>query len=204
MGIKVNKQEILKEFNEKYIADRWVNEFVRIDERYKNNAASIEKYIFSKFDSACGNAVSLQERGLKGEIKFINFSVLRTDILENKGSFRIDLYDEKWFLDKEECSENIDLDFIYSSLFKHMKELKKEKNEYGRNITDMDIEDIKLIEAEKYNILAVEYLKSVIEKMMEVPCYKQMKKSEDIKIMAGEYMDASEIIYPKQEENTQS
>ena len=53
--------------------------------------------------------------------------MLRTMLLENKGIWRIDLYDENWFLDKEECSINIDLNFIYEHLFDHMEEFLMKK-----------------------------------------------------------------------------
>lgn len=199
MITQINKEELLAEFEEKYVANRWVNEFIQIDERYKNNIVAIEENLISKFDSVCKKVRDLQERNLKGEIKYIYFSLLRTSLLENKGRCRIDLYDENWFLDKEEASINIDLDFIYTSLFKHMEELKEKKNEYGRNITDMDIENIMLEEAEKYHILAVEFLKGLIEKFIKISSYEEIKKTEDIMILAGEYMDATEIIYPRQE-----
>ncbi|MBU3134566.1 hypothetical protein KPL40_19340 [Clostridium gasigenes] len=200
MITQINKEELLAEFEEKYVANRWVNEFIQIDERYKNNTVAIEENLISKFDSVCKKVRDLQERNLKGEIKYIYFSLLRTSLLENKGQYRIDLYDENWFLDKEEDSINIDLDFIYTSLFKHMEELKEKKNEYGRNITDMDIENIMLQEAEKYHILAVEFLKGLIEKFINISSYEEIKKIEDIMILAGEYMDAKEIIYPRQED----
>ena len=209
----IYKEKILFEFLEKYVVNKWIHEFSQIDEKYKNNISVIEEELKSKFDSICKLGEELQNQGVKGEIKYIYFSFLRTSLLKNKGEFRIDLYDENWFLDKAECSINIELDFIYGSFFQHMKELKEKKKEYAhmkkvrstnmnfRVITDMDIEDIMLGEADKYHILAVEFMKEIIENLIEVPFYKKMKKLEEINIMAGEYMDASEIIYPKQDNN---
>ena len=123
--------------------------------------------------------------------------MLRTRLLENKGQWRIDLYDEKWFLDKEECSINIDLDFIYEPLFNHMKELSEKKKEYGRTIKEKDIHIIKLREANKYHGLALNIIRDILEKFLECASYKEMKKKEDIVIMAGEYMDAAITIYSK-------
>lgn len=195
----INKPKVLSEFIEKYVVNRWVNEFTEIDERYKKNITTIDEELTSKFDSICRSGIDLQEQGLKGDIKYIYFSLLRTSLLKNKGEFRIDLYDEKWFLDKSECSIKINLDFIYDSLFKHMEELKENKKKNIRGIRDMEIESIMLKEADKYHVLAIEFFKNSIEKLLEIPSYKELKKIEDIRIMAGEYMDAAEIIYPEQE-----
>ncbi|WP_297420148.1 hypothetical protein [Clostridium sp.] len=197
---QTDRFEVLKEFLEKYLADRWIDEFGNIDEKYKKNKDKIEEELKLKFESICKFGISLQEQGLKGEIKYIYFSVLRTSLLlKNKGEFRLDLYDERWFLDKAECSINISLDFIYELFFKHIEELKEKKKGYVRNIREVDIDYIMLEEANKYHILAAEFLKDIIENLLEVPAYKKLKKMEDIKIMAGEYMDFTEIIYTKQE-----
>lgn len=195
----VNKEEILNEFLEKYVSDRWFHEFNNIDEIYKRNKNVINEELKSKFSSVCKLGIYLQEQEVKGEIQYIYFSLLRTSLLENKGEFRIDFYDEKWFLDKAECSVNISLDFIYNSLFKHIEELKEKKKEYGRVITDMDIEEIMLLESSVYHILSVEFFRKFIDELLELPSYKELKKSSDVKVMAGEFMDAVDLIYPKEQ-----
>ncbi len=191
MIIRADKDKVLKEFKEKYVENRYKEELKNILEKYNENKDSIKEELTSKFDSVCKEAILFQEKDLKEEIKYIYFSMLRTSILEDKGEWRIDIYDEKWFLDKEECSINIDLNFIYEPLFKHMKELSEKKREYLRTIKEKDIEDIKLKEANKYNNVALNIIRGILKSFLECASYREMKKKEDIVIMAGEYMDAS-------------
>lgn len=188
---RADKNQVLKEFQEKYVADRYKKEFAQIIEKYNKDKQSIQENLISKFNLVCKEAISLQERGLKGEMMYIYISMLRTSILENKGQWRIDLFDERWFLDKEEYSINIDLEFIYEPLFNHMKELSEKKKEYLRNIKEKDIEYIKLKEANKYHSLALSIIRDTLQSFLECTSYKEMKKKEDIRIMAGEYMDAA-------------
>lgn len=197
MIIKADKEKVLKEFEEKYIADRYLDEFKKIIEKYESEIERIKENVTLKFNSICEEAILLQKKELKGQIRYIYFSMLRTKILENKGQWRIDLYDEKWFLDKEECSIDIDLDFIYEPLFNHMKELSEKKKEYGRTIKEKDIKIIKQREANKYHGLALNIIKDMLEDFLECESYKEMQKTEDIVIMAGEYMDAAINIYSK-------
>ncbi|MBW9154819.1 hypothetical protein [Clostridium estertheticum] len=198
MIIQENKEELLVGFYEKYVANRWINDFLKIDEIYKSDNDVIDGDLVSAFNEVCKQALDLQEKQLKGEIRYIYFSLLRTSLLENKGEYRIDLYDENWFLDKQECFINIDLNFIFTSIFKYMEELKEKKKECGRSITDMDIESMMLEETDKYHVLAVEFLKGIIEKFIGTPSYEKMKKAEDIRIFVGEYMDEAEMIYPEE------
>jgi len=191
MIIRADKNQLLKEFQEKYVADRYKEELKKILEKYNKDKDSIKENLTSKFNSVCQEAIFLQEKDLKGEIKYIYFSMLRTSLLENKGQWRIDLYDDKWFLDKEECGVNIDLPFIYEPLFNHMKELSEKKKEYLRTIKEKDIEAIKLTEANKYHSLALNIIRGILQSFLECASYKEMEKKEDIVIMAGEYMDAA-------------
>ncbi|MBW6410331.1 hypothetical protein [Clostridium weizhouense] len=191
MIIRPDKEKVLKEFQEKYVADRYKEELKKIIEEYQNNREVIKAKLTSQFNSVCKAAILFQEKEVKMEIKYIYFSMLRTKLLENKGEWRIDLYDEKWFLDKEECSVNIDLDFIYKPLFNHMKELSEKKKEYGRTIKEKDLEAIKLREANKYHSVALKIIRNTLQNFLECTSYKEMKKKEDIVIMVGEYMDVA-------------
>lgn len=197
MIIRADKNKVLKEFQGKYLEGRYEEELKKIIENYNEHRDIIKENLTSKFNTVCEEAILLQEKDLKGPIMHIYFSMLRTSILENKGEWRIDLYDEKWFLDKEECSINIDLDFIYETLFIHIKELSEKKKEYGRTIKEKDIEGVKLKEANKYHSLALNIIKGILQSFLECTSYKEMKKKEDIIIRAGEYMDAAVLINAK-------
>jgi len=197
MIIKADKEKVLKEFEEKYVTNRYINEFKKIIEKYKTDREIIRENLTLKFNFVCKEAMELQEKELKGEIRYIYFSMLRTKLLENKGQWRIDLYDEKWFLDKEECSININLDFIYEPLFNHTKELSEKKKEYGRTIKEKDLQIIKLREANRYHAIALNVIRDIMQSFLECASYKEMNKKEDIVIMAGEYMDATVKIYSK-------
>lgn len=189
------KEAALEDFVKRYVLDRWQQELSVIDKRYYENKHNIKENLLGAFDSLCKNAVTLQELEKKGPIKYIYFSFLRTSIMQNTSLYRLDAYDEKWFLDKEECTASLKVDFIFNSLFQHMEELENKKMEYGRQITSMDIERIKLLEAPKYHIMTMEFIRSLVQQLVEIESYKKMLKSKDICIMAGEYMDASEILY---------
>lgn len=195
----IDKNKVLMEFQEKYVADKWTYKFLEVDEMYKSDKKAIEENLIKVFEEVCKKALEFQKDNSKGKIKYIYFSLLRTKIFEYNGEYRIDLYDENWFMDKKETSINIDLNFIYVPLFDFIKELKARKKEYGRTVTDMDIENIMMDEVYKFHILAVEFLKSMVNKFITTPSYEVMEKADAIKILAGEYIDEAEIIYTQKQ-----
>ncbi|KFX57242.1 hypothetical protein FDC50_16310 [Clostridium botulinum] len=195
MIIPVDKEKVLQEFNEKYVKEMFNEEYSNIYEKFNNNKESIKKELINNFDNVCKIADSLQNKSLKGKIQYIYISYLRTNLMQNSGIYRIDMYDDKWFLDKEECRGNLDLSFIYEPLFKHSNELLEKRKEYGRTITEMDIEKIKVSEGNKYNGIAIDILESIVCDFLNCESYKEMKKSEEIMIFVGEYRDEVKIIY---------
>jgi hypothetical protein len=195
MVIPIDKEKLMDEFKEKYVSGYFEKEYPKILENFKENKEKLKETIISKFSEVCNKAKKIQEENLKKEIKYIYISYLRTSIMENSGIYRIDLYDDRWFLDKEECSVNIDFSCIYEALFNHEKELQEKRKAYNRAITEMDIEKIKLKEANKYHEIGIKFLEVVIGDLVECQEYKEMKKDEEINIFAGEFRDETIIIY---------
>lgn len=197
MSKALDKNNALQEFGEKYVLDQFAQEVLAIEERYKKKKEGIEKELFTTFDALCQNAIRLQAQGKKGNIQYIYISFLRTSIMENTSFYRMDAYDENWFLDKEECTALWNADFIFQSLFTHMEKLEEKKKEYVRKVTSMDIDEIKLQEAVKYHMITVEFIRAMAPKLIEIESYKEMGKTAELRILAGEYMDQSEILYGK-------
>jgi len=201
MIIPVDKEKVLEEFKDKYVENRFKNEISKINEKLQKNEKIIKTEILLNFNKVCKNAKNLQNENLKKKIKFIYISFLRTSLLENKGIWRIDLFDENWFLDKEECFINLDFSFLYESLFEHIKELQEKKKEYGRTITEMDIEKIKLQEGDKYHKFVIKILEDIVNELIECENFKEMKRHEELMIFAGEYKDEVELLYENEEIN---
>ncbi|NRT79253.1 hypothetical protein [Clostridium beijerinckii] len=200
MIIPINKEKIMDEFKAKYVEGPFREEFLKMYEKFNEDKEIIREKIIFQFKEVCKKAIKIREQELKGDIKYIYISYLRTSIMQDLGIYRIDLYDDKWFLDKEECSVNIDLSFIYEPLFNYVKKLLKKRKEYGRTITEMDIEKIKLKEGDKYHKIGTKIFEELVNDLIECIEYKEMKKSEQISIFVGEYLDKASCIYKKSDE----
>ena len=200
IGYKLNRDESRKKvekFYQDYIKNKWIEIFVELDKEYQKNLNVIINDVVRDFSKVCQRVIELQKRNEKEKVKYIYFSFLRTNILADNGDFRVDIYDENWFLDNKKCSGSIDMSFVFKYLFNFIEEIKKNSLENKISMSDIELEKIKLEESERYKIIAIEYLKTIVLKMVEDEKYKQMIKDENIYIIAGEYMDECQLIYPK-------
>lgn len=195
----MNRYVTLEELVLKYLINNWEEEIENINERYYCNKEKIEQELVSAFEDLCRKAAEFQKQGVKGEIKYICISFLRTSIMENKSFYRIDAYDSRWYLDTVECCTMWNADFIFSSLFKQIDLMMAEKKQYGRFVRDTDIDKVKMAEALKYHTLTVEFVRSLIPRVIETAAYNEMGKVPEIIIMMGEYRDFNEVLYSDNE-----
>ncbi|MBG9792938.1 hypothetical protein ABD76_10740 [Paenibacillus dendritiformis] len=191
----MSKEEALQDLLEQHVFDRWQFDLPEIDERYRQEKEQIERRFLAAFEAVCKQAAKLQAEGRKGSIRYVYISFLRTSIMANTAHYRIDAYDDNWFLDLEECASSWSADFIFAPLFRRMGELEEKRKAYARKITRMDIEKIKLIEAYKYHLLTVEWLRGFIPSLIESEAYRRMDKSVNLQLFIGEYKDQCELLY---------
>ncbi|WP_374020736.1 hypothetical protein ABU162_14825 [Paenibacillus thiaminolyticus] len=191
----MSKEEALQDLLEQHVFDRWQSDLPEIDERYRQEKEHIERRFLEAFEAVCKQAAKLQEEGRKGSIHYVYISFLRTSIMANTAQYRIDAYDDNWFLDLEECASSWSADFIFVPLFRRMGELEEKRKAYARKITPMDIEKIKLIEAYKYHLLTVEWIRGFVPSLIESEAYRQMDRSAKLQLFVGEYKDQCELLY---------
>lgn len=199
MSAVMSREEALGHLLENHVFDRWQGDLDIISESYiQNQDATIAEFV-SSVDSACKKAAELQDAGMKGDIQYIYLSLLRTSLMEYKVSYRIDIHDERWFLDPVECSSHWKAEFIFNPLFQRMRELEAVKSSYARKISTMDIERILQIEAIRYHLFAIEFMRNMVPSILECEGYNLLVKKPNICILAGEYRDRSELLYGQPE-----
>lgn len=154
----------------------------------------IEKFV-ECFKNYCARICLMQQSGEKGEIAYIHFSVLRTNILLKKHEIRIDAFDENWYMDSVECSYSYPVNEIYTYLEKYSNEVEALWNQsIGLN----DFSDVyrKVFQESNYYLFfAAELIRLGMRKVIETEEYKSVKKAECFVVCIGGYMDKFDILY---------
>lgn len=190
----MDRDAALQDLLEKHVFTEWIHDLALIENNFLTRQQAIEDELIAALESLCQLATLQHEQGRKGDIRYIYISLLRTRVMKNKAVYRIDAYDENWFLDETECAVEWSADFVFEPLFNRMTKLEQLKSDYARKITTMDIEQIQQIEAVKYHLLTVEFLKSQMPVFIASPSLERMSKANACTIFAGEYRDDSEIL----------
>lgn len=138
----MNREEALVDFK-KNVAGRLISDYKK---EFENNINKNENKIF---DLLVDSIVKLNDkvgkiREIKKDylVKYIEFELLRTNILDDSFIIFVHGYDEKWYLDENCTYQEINLQFLFEPFIRLKDVLKKEKKRYVGKINDYDIQNI--------------------------------------------------------------
>lgn len=191
----MDKDAAISDFLEKHVFGQWINDVIDIDDAYKERQEQIDLSLFDAFNDLLVKASTLHEQGDKGKIRYIYYSYLRTSVMENKATYRLDAYDSNWYLDLTECSTTWNASFIFEPLFERIEKLEQEKKHYARKITSMDIEEVKQLEGYKYHVLTKEWIKEQLPSIMGTCHFNHIIDDSGLIVAVGEYRDETEIVF---------
>lgn len=177
-----------------------------LQRKSKELATSLDDYVKSHFDQLvaqfvdcfsgyCDKIYQMQQRGKKGAIAYIHFSVLRTNILLKKHEIRLDAYDENWYMDTVECSGCYPVGEFYSYL-----------EEYGDMVEELrskSMGKVSLAEAQKrvfdesnlYLFFVAELIRVGMRKVILTEAFQKIKKASCFVVCIGGFLDRFDILY---------
>lgn len=204
----MNQDELIKNFLTQQTAG-WLTEDIPImQEAFLANKTPIIESFQTSIRKLCLKASSQQIAGNKGPAAHLYISFLRTNILEDNWQYRLDLYDEKFYLDSTECSTNWEIDFVWKYLKARLTQLSTtmKNSMYANKMQECHLNQVKVEMAAQYHQIAMACTKLIIEEALGVPEYRELAKTQNFKIAMGEYLDNNMLLYeeqPPQEEKSE-
>jgi len=160
----------------------------------RNFDALIGKFL-GQFRPYCEKIARMQEAGQKGEIGFIHFSVLRTNILASRHAIRLDAYGKEWYADRTECSGEYDAREYFSHLYKFADALEASMNASKGRAKLRDVQRAVFEESNKYLLLIAELARVGLRKAKEEQWFQAVKRHELFVVCIGDYQDRADILY---------
>ena len=147
------------------------------------------------FETYCEKIVEMQQSGKKNAVGYIHFSWLRTNFLAENYKYRVDAYDENWYLDRVECSDECDVSAVFSYLDEFANEVDIARKKYVYSLSVADVKQIVLEESMKYNLIMTALIQTGLKLALESPGYQKVLCAEKFGIYIGEFQDACFPLY---------
>jgi hypothetical protein len=191
----MKKKEALIHFEENYFKKYLDESLLNLDEYYEIHKEKLSEAFIKSFIQICTKIREKQLKGEKGEIEFINYSILRTNIINGIYKYSILAYDNKWYFDLNECMVEYDVSWAFN-FFNIFLEFLKDKSIYYLNtILEPDVEIMALKTVDLYNKSIVKLARDIMPEAIKVKEYQEIEKEESVEIRVGEYKSISEVVY---------
>lgn len=196
------QEKLVQDFIEKQ-TEGWLEEDVPVmQQKFPANQNQITESLSAVISKLCRQASRQQQTGSKGSAAYLCISFLRTNILDDRWQYRLDIYDEKFYLDRTECTGCWEIDFVWDYLKARLVQLNKavRSGMYVNRVHPGNLSPVKLAMAQQYHQIAMVCTKLIIEEAITTPEYTRLRKVPNFKITMGEYLDKSMLLYEEQPE----
>lgn len=194
----MNKEEAIQHFMDVFVATKKASKLLELEKYYRTHQEELVIGFLNSFREICQLIRRQQEEEQKGKIAYITYSMLRSELLANRGECIIEAFDHRWYLDKAKCKSHYDASWAFQFLHELMRELKPERKRYASLINAADMDQIKLAEAVHFFRHVSSLATHAVSQAIELDEYIAIEKHGGLEVRIGEYFDISELIYKEQ------
>ncbi|WP_427181560.1 pentapeptide repeat-containing protein [Paenibacillus sp. TC-CSREp1] len=136
-----------------------------------------------------------QKRGAKGRIAYIQYSMLRTELLGGAMNILVEACDASWLLDRTPIRSFYSSQWAYECLERMLNGLREELPRYQGSVAAVELDRIMLREAALMNRYLVYFIRRCFRELEDVEWHSLMETEQIFEVRVGEYLDASECVF---------
>lgn len=182
-------REQLNEFAKEFMTPRLEKNVKQLQQEIAQNGAKIKRELLSCIDSLFNKCISQQQKKNKQSIKYIHFFYLRLAVLTQQYDIQINAFSEQSYMDDIETMTFWKPDFIMKYYEDDIAAIEKEARKQVVRFEYSQLMELRQRCFSIYVMLIGQYLMSVVGDIAILESFHQMKKTEDIQIVFGGYMD---------------
>lgn len=137
----------------------------------------------------------LQKDRKKGKIKYILFSHLHSGLLLQQKQIRIDMMDERFYLDSAETAVYLDFSGVYQYFEEDIQRIKREVIKSVPRMREYEVDIIRYVYAGYYHRIAKQYLTNLLEGINLLTLCSDIKMESAVYVLFGEYMGEADELF---------
>jgi uncharacterized protein YjbI with pentapeptide repeats len=195
--IAMNRTEALEHFEQNYVQAKADEKILQAEAYLLQHRDELAVKFLESLRTIGRKVKTMQAEGRLAKVRFVNYALLRSALLAKEPPYRIDVYNQEWYFDprQPECSVQYDGSGIMQFLDHLAVELEEPRKFYFNQVTTVDLEQIKLREAAKYNQLISSLAEYALHRGMPLQELAEFDQEAEFEIRVGEYYDRTEVVY---------
>lgn len=181
----MNRMEQIREEAEKLYAERFKESCIGIQKELEEQWDVLEREIEDIIAQLIKNADAMNRKGIKGAGKYVVISHLYSSFLAGSYEYRIDILDEKMYMDIQECSAYWTPSILIPYIEKDYEYLRKVMSERFIRLREYEIKEVERNYQFYYHSLVYEILLHI---------RKGIGLFKNYKLLYGEYMGGAIMV----------
>lgn len=166
-------------------------------EAHGNEIWSNLKYVI---DEILKGAQKEQWREQKGDIQYLVVSFLRISLHQDNIKFRIEVFDDGFYMDRKEISRNYFPSFLQKKYSEDLSRLYKDAGSKFVRLQGYELLWIKEQYTHYYEAIVYRMIENLSRLIMRKVEESSISVTDDFKIIYGEFMDKAVILYTKEKD----
>ncbi|NMF01078.1 hypothetical protein [Aneurinibacillus aneurinilyticus] len=126
----MKREEALQHFMDECVSVHASRLQEKVDRQFRQEKKALLQPIIHSLERLFENIREQQEQGQLAPVAFIHLSLLRTSLLDNKCTYLLEAYGEKWYYDWVECTAQYKAEWLSEAIIDLHKTLEKERKPY--------------------------------------------------------------------------
>jgi uncharacterized protein YjbI with pentapeptide repeats len=158
--------------------------------------STMSKAFKENFREICSEIAALQETGSLGEIAYIEYTLLRSNIINKNYAVEIRVYGKEWFMCKNQrVAGQLDISFLFQKLDRLWVDLLMMRKQYIGKVSSLDVSEFIMDTVPQFYAYVISLCRFSILDCVKQNYFKVIKKMPQFSINVGEYMAQTTPIY---------
>jgi len=167
-----------------------------MEEQYQHHLTEYVLPFQKHFQEVCENISKLQRSGILGEISYLEFTLLYTNLLQKKDAAEVRVYNDNWYFDSgQHIVGNFDFSYLFIKYRELWKELFSARKRFSGAVASHEIKSFLLSCAYSFYRYVIAVCRFSILSCIESEPFRAVQRADEFEINIGEYMAYTETIY---------
>lgn len=185
----------IEDYLSDYIEIIFENTCRNIQKDWAKERERIRGEVVRCFKKVWEKTVSLQDCNRKGTVKYWLISIQRSSLLWDEIAFRVETFDDGFFLDDAEAVEEYQPEFIKAYWNRDLEQLSDLLKKRFVRIQKYQHDIIREVYSPYYYAVIYQLLKALLKGIMKEVCVEKERICKDYKVIFGFYMGQGTVLY---------
>ena len=185
----------IEDYLSDYIEIIFENTCRNIQKDWAKEKDRIREEVVRCFKKVWEKTVSLQDCNRKGVVKYWLISIQRSSLLWDEIAFRVETFDDGFFLDDAESAEEYQPKFIKAYWNRDLEQLSDLLKKRFVRIQKYQHDIIREVYSPYYYAVIYQLLKALLKGILKEICVEKERICKDYKVIFGFYMGQGTVLY---------